>query len=456
MALPPPDQLGQLFEDSPIPLLFCDAERIEHANAACAELLGYPDTASVCELAPDAFVAEPDHTVHRRALRRLLSGESRWEQWSLVVTRRDGTPIHAHLSAQRFPSPDGTRVFVTLLDVSQQRAEALRLARLARAVSLVSEPVWIADEEGTVLYANRALGALLGTTPEDLIGAPGRSFLVDETNMGALMESLRGPDLTRHLHAEIEVCSRSGRTFPAEVSLTAFSEPGSTQGLVIALGRDLTEARRLEQERALRERQLDLMLREAHHRIKNNLQVTSDLLALQAAGEPPAVREALAAAARRIRALAAVHEGIRVDQDVTEVQACPLISAVLHDLQEAPTISPPDIRFELALEDHAVTSRAASALALITAELVSNALEHGEPRTVRVAFEASDGSAALEICDDGRSGPAESHRSHSSFGLRLVRLLAEEQLHGSFALTREENWTRALVRFPLAGDGHGD
>ncbi|MBM3500139.1 MAG: sensor histidine kinase, partial [Armatimonadetes bacterium] len=232
----------------------------------------------------------------------------------------------------------------------------------------------------------------------------------------------------------------------AEVSITVFREPQGGRDMGIVVVRDLTEALRVEEERAVRERQLGLMLREAHHRIKNNLQVASDLLALQAAAETPACREALGAAARRIRALAAVHEGIRADQDVTEVQAGPLIRALAQDLQT----SRQGVRFEVTVDERPVTSRAASALALITAELVSNALHHGAPTAVHVCFRVTDGEALLEVRDDGASELPLPGPQDGKFGLRLVGLLAEEQLGGDFSLLREQGCTVARARFPLA------
>ena len=453
MELPSPEELRQLLEASPVALLICDDQRIHYANTACANLLGYRDAAGVCELDPlEGVVSPPDQPAYRQALSGLLSGKAALEQLRPRVRRRDGTLIHSHVRAQSVSHRDGTRAFVTLVDASEERSSARDISRLARAVNLVSEAVLIAEADSTIVYANRAMGALIGTSAQALVGTKALDLAADEEAVRATMEGLSGPGPDRHFSVQADVRALTGRTFPAEVSVTVFREPEDGREMGIVVARDLTEARRLEEERVLRERQLGSMLREAHHRIKNNLQVASDLLALQSSAEAPAVREALGAAARRIRALAAVHEGIRADQDVTEVQAKPLIAAVVQDLAGTAGALGHGACFEVTVEDHPVTSRAASALALITAELVSNALEHADPGTVRVWFWRADAEAVLEVRDDGAEGPPAPDAAKAGFGLRLVRLLSEEQLRGGFSLAREDDWTVARVRFPLGGE----
>ncbi len=445
-----PEDRDRVFESSPVALLVCDETRIHCANASCADMLGRPDALDVCSLHPLTDLVSPaDQPAFSAALRRLLRGEAPSERLWLRVSRGDGSTFPAHVLIQSLAEPGGGRVFISMVDVSDQRAEALQASRLARAVNLVSEAVLIAEGDSRIVYANRAMGALLGTSEDLLIGTSALALLTDTEAIDRIVTRLSAPGPDRHVTVQLDIRAFTGRVFPAEISVTIFREPDDGREMGIVVARDLTEAKRLEQERALRERQLGLMLREAHHRIKNNLQVASDILALQAGVGAPAVREALADAARRIRALAAVHEGIRADQDVTEVQAKPLIAAVVHDLKglSGPTGAPAS--FEITLEEHPVTSQAASALALITAELVGNALEHARPDTLRVWFWAADGTGVLEVRDNGARDPRPLEPAASGFGLRLVRLLAAEQLRGEFSLAREAEWTVARVRFPL-------
>ncbi|MBM3472276.1 MAG: PAS domain S-box protein [Armatimonadetes bacterium] len=336
-------------------------------------------------------------------------------------------------------------------DPSRPGVEAWRVGLLTHAIDAVSQPVLIGQADGTLVYANPAMERLLGSEPGGLAGANAWELLALPEDRERVRDAVGEPLADTHVLVRVGVRTRSGAVVPVELTLTVFRDEASGAELGIAIARDLREQNRAEAERAMRERQLALMLREAHHRIKNTLQVASDILALQGSASSPEVREALGAAAGRIRALAAVHGGIRADQDVTRVQVQPLISAVVQDLRDS-AASSPSVSFEITLEEHPVPSRAASGLALIAIELVANALEHGRPETVRIRFQVADAVAVLDVCDDGRDDPPSVEAHIPGFGLRLVRLLAEEQLRGTFSLGRSESWTVARVSFPVPAD----
>ena len=194
------------------------------------------------------------------------------------------------------------------------------------------------------------------------------------------------------------------------------------------------------------------MLREAHHRIKNTLQIACDVLTLQAvsAGSEE-IDNALNRAATRIRALGAVHEQLTIDQDVGRVRVRPVIESVVGDLRDMEGLRGPQ-GWEVQLADMAVTSREASGLALIVNELVSNVLRHTDARNVTVTLTVNGPDACLEVTDDGTGefAPGEATRA-KGLGLDLVRLLAEEQLRGQFSLQRHQGRTAARVTFTLQG-----
>jgi PAS domain S-box-containing protein len=449
MRLPSLEPLQAALDASPIAAILCDDRHIPYANEACARLLGYPTPADVCRLDPlGQLICPDDRSACRRALLRLLNAESAREQLWLKVLRQDGSTFHADVRAHAASGPQGTCACLTLVDATPQIERLRRHEVLVHAMNVVPEAVLVVDGAGRVHYANPAMAQLLGVTVEGLIGIDARTFALDQAALDRLIADLDQPGPERHACVETSICRPSGGIFPAEVSLTVFREADDRE-LGVVIVRDLTERNRLEQERAQRERQLALMLREAHHRIKNNLQVASDILALQASASSLEVRRALRAAANRIRALAAVHEGLRTDRDVTEVDAKPLIEAVIQDIRETVPLPGGPVGFEVTVEERAVTSRAASALALIAAELVTNAIEHGKPGTIRVWFRASADTAALEVRDDGQTGLPSPEVQEAGFGLKLARLLAEEQLHGGFSLSRGDGWTIARVAFPL-------
>lgn len=188
---------------------------------------------------------------------------------------------------------------------------------------------------------------------------------------------------------------------------------------------------------------------EMQHRISNNLAVVSALLALERRRvEDPAARRALDDAGRRLELVSRLHRRLHAPGAAMG----PFLEELCRDVLEAGASR--GVTCEVAAEPLPVTPAQAIPLALATAELLANAIEHAFPGRAagRVAValrREADGTAALTVQDDGVGLPpgfaAEEARS---LGLSLVGQLAR-QLGGSFAL-EGAGGTLARLRFPLA------
>lgn len=187
---------------------------------------------------------------------------------------------------------------------------------------------------------------------------------------------------------------------------------------------------------------------EMQHRISNNLAVVSALLALERRRiADPDARRALDDAGRRLELVSRLHR--RLHAPGAAVSS--FLEELCRDVLEAGAT--PGVTCEVAADPLPVTPAQAIPLALATAELLSNALEHAFPGRAsgRVAVtlrREADGTAVLSVQDDGVGLPPGFAVGESrSLGLSLVGQLAA-QLGGSFAL-EAPGGTRALLRFPL-------
>jgi two-component sensor histidine kinase len=191
------------------------------------------------------------------------------------------------------------------------------------------------------------------------------------------------------------------------------------------------------------------VVREMHHRIKNNLQNVAMLLRLQmGSGREISAREVLHESVNRILSIAAVHEvlsqrGFRL-VDVKEVLTR-VGRAVAHNMQR------PDLAVEVTIEgdEIALPSQAATSLALAVNELIQNALEHAfvgrEQGRVAVLLQRGPEQLTVEVRDDGiglADGP------WRSLGLEIVETLVVEDLHGEWSLTRNDG-TAACISIPI-------
>jgi two-component system, sensor histidine kinase PdtaS len=183
-----------------------------------------------------------------------------------------------------------------------------------------------------------------------------------------------------------------------------------------------------------------VLAQEIHHRVKNNLQTVASLLRLQArASEDVDPREALEHSVNRILAIAAVHELLTERRD-EEVDLADLIERLRAMLVQG-VGGGKDV--SSSLEPVALPGARATALALVFAELLQNALEHGGDN-VRVELARANGEVTLAIADDG-VGVDDSVAMGT--GLSIVRALVRDELRGTLELSREHG-TRAEVVFP--------
>ncbi|MHB8955800.1 MAG: sensor histidine kinase, partial [Pirellulaceae bacterium] len=185
----------------------------------------------------------------------------------------------------------------------------------------------------------------------------------------------------------------------------------------------------------------EVLLTEIHHRVKNNMQVMSSLVSLQAERvSDAAMREVLQDVIHRVRSMALVHETLYGSADLDRVEFAEYARRLLTYLWRAHSATASGIRLVLDLEPISISINAAVPCGLILNELVSNALKHAfRGRTegeVAVSLRGTpDGQVCLRVRDNGvRLPPGFDWRQADSLGLHLVDMLAG-QLHANVEVT---------------------
>ena len=219
-----------------------------------------------------------------------------------------------------------------------------------------------------------------------------------------------------------------------------------------------TEAR----ERELRDlvNQKQLMLKEIHHRIKNNLQTVTSLLNLHVRQVYSAdARRALADVQARIRALALVHVHLYESEDTRVIELKPFISDLCRLLRDSSGVPPWRVGMAVDAPSRPVPMEMAMPLALLITELVTNSFKHafpdGRKGTIRVQLATvENGDSTLVVADDG-VGPSEPAASSSSdqtgpgvgIGRTLIQAFAK-QLGGELEVSGAAG-TTTTIRFNL-------
>ena len=230
------------------------------------------------------------------------------------------------------------------------------------------------------------------------------------------------------------------------------------EDIAYAVGNLWQRQRRLEAEEAVRDslREKEVMLREIHHRVKNNLQVLSSMLSLQArAVVSSAIREVLESNQARIRALAMLHESLYQQEDLAEVDFGAYLEHLARTLVQTLAVGTRPVERRIDAEPVRLDIDRAVPCAQIVTELIANILKHAFPEDwngraeMRVSLRADNGRVELSVADNGVGLPAGGPPDQTqSLGLRLVGMLAERQLDGTLEI-RGENGTQVTVTFPL-------
>ena len=192
--------------------------------------------------------------------------------------------------------------------------------------------------------------------------------------------------------------------------------------------------------------QKDALLREIHHRVKNNLQVITSLLSLQQrALSDPSAREAMSDTRQRITAMALIYRALYQGPDLRRVELKGFLEELIAQLIVSDQDATGAIRTEMQADDLVIHPDKLAPLALFAVEAISNAQKHafhGRGGTLRVRFHVSGEDAELEIADDGHGeGP---HREASGVGRTLMAAFAR-QLHGRCEIAANE-WGGCTAR----------
>lgn len=179
----------------------------------------------------------------------------------------------------------------------------------------------------------------------------------------------------------------------------------------------------------------EILLREVHHRVKNNLQIISSLLNMQADGLPEGAQKALDESQRRVRSMALVHEQLYSRERPDQVDFGEYVASLTSELFSAYSIHSSTIRLRLDIEPVLLHIDQAMPCGLILNELMTNSLKYAFPEThsgeILVALRSSaEGRVTLRVADNGVGlPPGFDWRKSQSLGLRIVNVLAT-QLNG--------------------------
>jgi PAS domain S-box-containing protein len=391
-------------------------------------------------LTPDGQPRAPEEAPLLRALRgEIVHGEE------VLRHRESGEMRHRDFSAAPLRDAEGaiTGAVAIVRDITDHKRAEEGLRRFELLATHGKDIVlFVRREDGRILEANAAAVQAYGYARDELLALSVRDIRAPETR-DLVAEQMAQADAGGTLFETVHQ-RKDGSAFPVEVSAQ-----GATIGGVralISIVRDITERKRAQAELSAALRHREALLKEIHHRVKNNLQVISSLLRLQAASlDDSRLRELLADSQRRVRAMALIHEQLYRSSDLARIDFEGYVLNLVSFLRRssAPAGANPEI--QVAIEEVSLGMEQAMPLGLLVNELVSNSLKHAFPPGARAegreisiaARRHPPDTLTLTVGDNGVGLPDEVDIEHSSsMGLQLVRSFVV-QLQGQLAVRRK-------------------
>jgi len=408
-------------------------------EAACRDL-GY----SMEEFA-NLTVADiaPGFTPGSRALMWKSLKDHGTLNYESVHRRKDGTLFPVELTIQYMEYRDRSFVVAYAVDITARKiAEAVLIESEEKYRTLFeasTDAILVEQLEGKILDCNQAACRMSGYTRgehQELTVAD----LIPENLAAMLPEIIKRELENGGVFIEALGKRKDGTIFPTEVSTMTVNLKGELR--VIAYVRDISARRQAEERVKAALREKDIMLKEIHHRVKNNLQTVSSLLNLQSESiSDPCLREVFEESKRRVRAMAFVHEKLYQSRDLARVE----FSEYLQDLVSylIRSLDRQGISYIIHADRLSLTIDKAISAGLIVNELLSNSLKHAFPGTrggsIVICLGACDDChALLSIKDNGIGFPDDiDYKNTESLGMQLVNDLVG-QLDGTIELTSDQ------------------
>ncbi|MBI5591523.1 MAG: PAS domain S-box protein [Deltaproteobacteria bacterium] len=317
------------------------------------------------------------------------------------------------------------------------------------------------SEKGLILETNLTTANLLGAVRNALVKQPiSRFILKDDQDIyyryrKQLLET--GDPRT----CELRMVKMDGTAFWAHLATTAARDTSGATVCRIVLS-DITERKRAEEALRTSLMEKEMLLKEVHHRVKNNLAAIMGLLDMQGQMDDKPARTTLTELSARIRSMALVHEQLYHSENFSRIDFQDYIEALMSYLFSSFERSA-DIRVSVAAKGVQMGLDSAVPCGLLITELVTNALKYAFPADrlrpgggnceIAVSMQWDGTTYTLTVADNGVGLPVDlDWKNTKTLGLQLVKMLGQHQLQGRIELDRTGGTTFRLRFEPKVGE----
>jgi len=326
---------------------------------------------------------------------------------------------------------------------------------LENLINYANAPILVWDPAFRITRFNRAFEHLTGRPAESVLGKS-LDILFPETSRKASMDLIRKTlNGERWESVEIPILNLNGGVrIVLWNSATLYETDGVTVSSAIAQGQDITERKLAEEKNVTALKEKETLIREVHHRVKNNLQVISGLLDMTRMRiSDETTTGILTDMMMKIRTMAQIHNRLYEARQFDRINFTAQVEDQVAAMSSIYAVGSRRISCEIESKPIFLTVDQAIPCALVVNEILSNSFKHAfagrREGTIRIMMALENGRVRITIHDNGEGLPGDFDAERSnSLGLKLIRTLVRHQLQGTLGII-SSGGTSLTVEFPL-------
>ncbi|MGB8951289.1 MAG: PAS domain S-box protein [Candidatus Aminicenantales bacterium] len=440
----------ELWDNAPIAYHTLNKEGIiASVNQTEAKMLGYSKEEMVGRLIFE-FIWPPHRMEARKRFRQKISGRLIPKVENRIYIKKDGSKIYVDISdvLERDGDDQVIGIWTTMTDITKRKEveAALKISeeRYKDLVEKAGIAIFTNDTAGNFTYVNERFAQIFGYSMEEMKRQSIHTIVHSEDRERVLNyyeERLHGKDTPSRY--EYKGVRKDGSLIHLEVD-TAISREGKNRIGTRSYLWDITERKQGEGLIRASLREKDVLLREIHHRVNNNMQIVLSLLNFQSRYiHEDQILEIFREVKNRIRSMALVHEKLYKSKDLSTIEFSEYIRGLVIHLFNSYKVDSSLIRPRMDLEEVYLDINTAIPCGLIVNELVSNALKYAFPvrRSGEIGIELhrmEKDKFLLTVSDNGIGLPEKFHFNNpETLGMQIVTMLVD-QLEGHIEVRRQE------------------